>query len=281
MDDPGTEAVEGFSVAVGRARLSCLRRGRGGPVPAVFLHSGVTDQRSWNGVLERLAPPLDAVTYDRRGFGATVCEPEAHDQVVDLAAVLDTSGFEQVTLVGNSQGGRIALDFALSRPERVRALVLVAPAVSGAPAVSDADVTEAEAALWKELEAAEAAGDLHALNEGELRLWLDGPAAPEGRVGGAIRALAYDMNRLALAAPSPGFEPNEVDAWSRLEEIACPTVVVVGDLDMSHLRARCPELAARIPGASLEVMAGVAHLPALEAPDAFADVLRRFLPVSS
>jgi pimeloyl-ACP methyl ester carboxylesterase len=277
VGDPPTEEVERFTVPVGLARLSCLRRGRGGPRPTVFLHAGVADQRSWTGVLERLAPPIDALSYDRRGFGLTVGQPEAHDQVRDLTAVLDAAGLEEAALVGNSRGGQIALDFALSRPERVTALVLVAPGVSGAPAIGEADVTGAEAAIWRELEAADAAGDLHALNQGELRIWLDGPEAPEGRVGGATRALAYDMNRIALAAPSPGFEPTTVDAWSRLEEIACPTLVVVGALDLSHQRARAPEVARRIAGASLEVLPGVAHLPALEAPDIVARLLRDFL----
>ena len=68
------------------------------------------------------------------------------------------------------------------------ALVLVAPAVSGAPAVDDAQIDPVEAAIWETLEAADAAGALDALNLGEIRLWLDGPHAPEGRVGRRRRA---------------------------------------------------------------------------------------------
>ncbi len=231
-------------------------------------------------MLDLLSPDMDVVAYDRRGFGTTVYEEEGHDQVVDLLAVLDAVGMEKAVLVGNSRGGQIALDFALTHPERAAALVLVAPAVSGAPPVDEAAVDPAEAAVWASLEAADAAGALDALNLGEIRFWLDGPGAPEGRVEGPLRNLALDMNRIALNAPSPGYEPSVVDAWNRLAELRCPVLLVVGDLDLGHMQARAAWLADAIPGAQLRVMEGAAHLPAFEQPAAFAAVLRDFLRAS-
>jgi pimeloyl-ACP methyl ester carboxylesterase len=268
---------EPLVIPVGQAQLCGVRLGAGGTPRVVFLHAGIADHRAWTAVLERLAPTMDVIAYDRRGFGTSTCQPEAHDQVVDLAALLDAAGLERPVLVGNSMGGLVALDFALAHPERVSALVLVAPAVSGAPETEVSDVTAEEAAMWEALEAAEAAGDLETLNRGELRIWLDGPTAPEGRVDGPRRELAYDMNRIALAAESPGHEPTARDAWSRLGDVACPVLLVVGDLDMSHMQTRSRELSARIPGARLEVMPGAGHLPGLEQPEAFADLLVRFL----
>jgi pimeloyl-ACP methyl ester carboxylesterase len=243
----------------------------------VFLHTGISDRRSWDGVLDRLGAGLDGTTYDRRGFGTTTYRAEQHDQVADLLAVLNGLEKERAVLVGNSRGGQIALDFTLAHPERVSALVLVAPAVSGAPAVDPDQVDESEAAIWDTLAAAEAAGALEALNLGEIRLWLDGPHAPEGRIAGPLRALALEMNRVALHADSPGHEPEPPDAWSRLAEVHCPTLVVVGDLDLGHMQARAQWLATQIPGAILEVMVGAAHLPAYEQPAAFVALLRTFL----
>jgi pimeloyl-ACP methyl ester carboxylesterase len=156
-------------------------------------------------------------------------------------------------------------------------LVLVAPAITGAPAADESAVDPTVAAIWENLEAAEAAGALEALNLGEIRLWLDGPHAPEGRVGGPIRELALEMNRIALDAESPGYEPEPPDAWSRLSEVGCPVLVVAGDLDLAHIRERCRWLADHIPAARLEIMEGAAHLPALEQPAAFAALLRDFL----
>ena len=277
MGSAPSSLPEPLVIPVAQAQLCGVRMGAGGSPHVVFLHAGIADHRSWAAVLERLAPTMDVVAYDRRGFGTSTYQPEAHDQVVDLAAVLDATGLERSVLVGNSMGGQVALDFTLTHPERVSALVLVAPAVSGAPETGPSDVTTEEAAMWEALEAAEAAGDLETLNRGELRIWLDGPTAPEGRVEGAARELAYDMNRIALAAEIPGHEPTALDAWSRLGEIACPVLLVIGDLDMSHMQARVRQLSTLIRGAHIAVMPGVGHLPGLEQPDAFAALLARFV----
>jgi pimeloyl-ACP methyl ester carboxylesterase len=255
-----------------------VRQGAGGAPQVVCLHTGISDKRSWEDVSDLLAPTMDVVAYDRRGFGATTYRAEAHDQLVDLLAILEALALDRVVLVGNSRGGQLALDFTLTHPERVAALVLVAPAVSGAPAVDDAQIDVVEAAIWDTLAAADAAGALDALNLGEIRLWVDGPHAPEGRVDGPRRQLALEMNRIALHADSPGHEPAPpVEAWSRLSELRCPVLVVVGDLDLGHIRERCRWLASQIPGAQLAVMEGAAHLPGFEQPAAFAAVLRTFL----
>lgn len=265
---------EPLVVTSGRAALSGVRMGSGGSPQAVFLHEGIADHRSWVAALDLLASSMDVVAYDRRGFGTTTYETEAHDQVVDLLAVLDATGMDKAVLVGNSMGGRVAIDFTLIHPDRVAALVVVAPAVSGVP---ESEVTPEEAAFWSTLEAAEKEGDLEALNRGELRVWLDGLSAPEGRIGGELRELALDMNAIALAAESPGHEPNAVDAWSRLGEIGCPVLVVFGDLDMSHMQTRCRVLAERIEQAELHVVEGAAHMVAFERPAEFVDAFKAFL----
>jgi pimeloyl-ACP methyl ester carboxylesterase len=255
-----------------------VRQGSGEAATAVFLHTGISDKRSWQEVLDLLSPEMEVVAYDRRGFGTTTYRTEAHDQMVDLLAVLDALALGRVVLVGNSRGGQIALDFTLTYPERVGALVLVAPAISGAPPVDDAEIDQVEKEIWETLAAADSAGALDALNLGEIRLWVDGPHAPEGRVDGPRRELALDMNRIALHAESPGHEPApSVDAWSRLSEVHCPVLVVVGELDLGHLKERAHVLARAIPDARLVVMQGVAHLPGLEEPAAFAALLRNFL----
>ncbi len=266
-----------LDVRVGRARLAGVRAGAGGTPQLILLHAGIADHRSWLDLVDLLAPRMDVVAYDQRGFGATTYVPEGHDPVDDLMALLDQCGFEQAVLIGNSRGGQIALDFALVHPETVAALVLLAPAVSGAPRATPSDLRPDESAFWESLETAEAAGDLEMLNRGEVRLWLDGLEAPEGRIGGEPRRLTLEMNAIALSAESPGPEMQTRDAWARLDEIGCLVLLVVGDLDMSHMQTRCRDVAARIPGARLQVMEGAAHLPALEQPEAVASIVRAFL----
>jgi pimeloyl-ACP methyl ester carboxylesterase len=224
-----------------------------------------------------LSSDTDVVAYDRRGFGTTTYVPEDHDQVADLCTVLDALGLEQVVLVGNSRGGEIALNAALAHPDRVAGLVLVAPAVTGAPPPTEADIDPVEAAVWASLEAADAAGALDALNLAEIRFWLDGPGASEGRVAGAPRRLALDMNRIARHAESPGYEVPPPEAWSRLSELDLPVLVLVGDLDLGLQQERAVVLAERITGARLHRMREAAHLPGLEHPGPTAEIVRTFL----
>lgn len=264
-------------VPVGAARLTVAHGGPEHAPSIVFVHAAIADHRSWLETMELLADDYRVVAYDRRGFGSTAYAPETHDQTIDLMAVLDALGIERCVLVGNSQGGRIALDATLARPERVGGLVLVAPAVTGAPAASADDVGQEVAEIWASLEAADKAGALDALNLGEIRLWVDGPTAREGRVSGARRDLALAMNARALSAENPGYEPEPPDAWSRLGEVDVATVVMVGALDLAHVRARSAIVAERIAGARLEVIPQAAHLIALEQPDVAAAALTRFM----
>ncbi|NMO22138.1 alpha/beta hydrolase, partial [Pyxidicoccus fallax] len=120
---------ERFEVTRGQWSLVGERAGRG---PAmVFLHAGVADRRMWRAELAAFAPTHHALAYDGRGFGESRGAPEPFSHVDDLGAVLDAVGAREAVLVGCSHGGRVALDFTLAHPDRVRGLVLVAPAVSG------------------------------------------------------------------------------------------------------------------------------------------------------
>ena len=269
-------AAGGIARADDGTPLAGERWGAGAPV-VVLLHAGVADRRAWGAVAPLL--PGTVVAYDRRGFGETPLaghgRPWSH--LDDLVAVLDAVAPDGAPawLVGNSMGGALAVDAALARPERVAGLVLVAPAVSGAPEPGADELDPATRALADAIDAAFTAGDLDAVNRVETRLWLDGPASPEGRVGGGARELVLAMNGVALAAGGPeDAGESGVDAWARLEEVRAPTTVVLGALDVPAVNARGREVSERIPGATLRMMPGVAHLPGVERPQDLAALVR-------
>lgn len=243
--------------------------------PLVFLHAGVTDRRMWLAQWDAFSTRHTMLRYDRRGFGETrLVKPCSYSRVADLCAVTDSVELEKAVLVGCSQGGRIALDTALTQPERVSALVLVASAVSGAP---QPELTGDVKRLRDAINAAEDAGDVNGTNELEAQLWLDGPSSAPGRVSGAARRLFLAMNDIALRAPDPGEAIEDAPAWERLEHVRVPTLVLWGDLDLPHLQARCEEVVRRIPAAKRVVLDGTAHLPSMEAPERFDAVLAEFL----
>jgi pimeloyl-ACP methyl ester carboxylesterase len=244
----------------------------GGAKTVVLLHEGVADRRGWAEVAALLAPELTVVAYDRRGFGQTPVGAEPFSHLEDLFAVLDHVGGDGVWLVGASAGGGLALDAALAAPGRVAGLVLIGTAVSGAP---EPELDAATRRLDVLLEAAYEARDVKEINRLETWVWLDGPAQPEGRVGGAARELALDMNAIVIAVDSPEAESSSgLDAWSRLAEITVPVTVACGDLDVSFIVDRCRQLADRLPDARHHVLAGMAHQPYLESPATVAELIR-------
>lgn len=262
-----------FTIPVNGAQIAGTLAGNGSAV--VFLHAGVADKRMWADQQEALSDTFHTTAYDRRGFGETTTADVPFVNVEDLRAVLDELEIETAVLVGCSQGGLVAINFALAYPQRVAALVLIASAISGAPA-PDSLPPEIEARM-DALDAAEEAGDLTRVNELEAVLWLDGPASPEGRVGGAVRDLFLDMNGIALAHSELTQEINAPAAYDRLAELEMPVLVLWGDLDFAHIRQRGQVLVETIPEARGVEIPGTAHLPNLEQPQRVNALLREFL----
>lgn len=262
-----------ITITSGRAQLAVEIHGAGNPV--VLLHAGVADRRMWRPLLQRIGAKHQMIAYDRRGFGGTRAEPEDFSSVADLMAVMDhfATGAPAI-LIGCSQGGRVAIDAALRHPSRVKALVLIGPAVSGAPpATYDVETRS----LMDALEVAEAAGDLDRANVIEAHIWLDGPLQREGRVGGATRRLFLDMNGLAMQSPLVGSDLDSEAAFDRLGEITVPTLLVCGAFDMPHIQDRCQHMAQVIPNAALHMDPAAAHLPSVEHPTELALMVSSFI----
>jgi pimeloyl-ACP methyl ester carboxylesterase len=263
--------AERFDVSRNGTSLAGERWPGGGPT-VLLLHEGVADRRGWAEVAGLLAPELTVVACDRRGYGQTPVSTEPFSHLDDLLAVLDQAGAGPVWLAGASAGGGLALDAALVAPRRVAGLVVTGTAVSGAPEPElDADTRRLEPLL----EQAYATRDAREINRLETWLWLDGPGQPEGRVGGAARKLALDMNAVIITNGVPGTEgAASVDVWHRLAEITVPVTVAYGDLDAPFLVDRCRLLVGRLPAARHHVLAGMAHQPYLESASTVAQLIR-------
>lgn len=264
--------AERFSVTVGGATLEGLQQGEG--LPVVFLHAGVCDKRMW---LEQMQAVDDAgwqaVAYDRRGYGETVSPDEAFNHLDDLEAVLAALDIHAAIFVGCSMGGGLAVDFALKQPGRVIGLVLIGTSITGAPWVT---APEEQGVEMAEEDASER-GDLDLLNRVEAHAWLDGPRAQSGRVGGAARELFLDMNGIVLRKPELTLEEKRPEAWSRVDGLNAPSLLIVGDQDFTTLIDRHETLSEAMPNAFAVVLEGVAHIPSIERPDLVNSLLLQFL----
>ncbi len=263
-------------VSNGSATLHVSTWGTTGPT-LLALHPGVGDSRIWHLCTPRWAAAgYRVVAYDRRGFGLTDSSPEPHDDVDDLLAVMNATETDSAVLIGNSRGGGIATDLALTSPERVSALVLIAPSLSGYDR-SDWPTATAEDEQDVQLIAADEAGDLELLNRLETRYWLDGVEQREGRVSGEPRQLFLDMNGRALHAAPIGESSQRTPAWPMLSQINVPVLVMVGECDLPGIRKQCSETAAVLPVSELVDIPESAHCPSLDQPDLFSETVLAFL----
>ncbi|MGZ3460070.1 MAG: alpha/beta fold hydrolase [Archangium sp.] len=260
--------VRGF-VAVNGARLRYELQGDGFPV--VLLHGGLLDQRIWDGQVGPLARHFTTLRYDQRFFGqteATAGQPYAPHE--DLRALLDHFSMDRAHVIGHSLGGRVALDFALAFPERVSCLVLVAPGLQGAPPAPE------EYSWFMRLVGSGREKDPQAI----IEAWLGSDylaaamSRPEWAPG--VRQWALDnLRSLEPGANLPRFL--EPPAYTRLEQILSPTLVVVGDKDNPIMRRNAELLAQRVPALTRVTLPGVGHLPNVERPEDFDRAVLDFL----
>jgi pimeloyl-ACP methyl ester carboxylesterase len=230
----------------------------------------------WDAQVESFAREFRVVRYDVAGYGRSPLRGGPFSHWRDLVVLLDELRIDRAALVGNSFGGRIALDVAIGAPERVSALVLAAPGQAGWA------WSEEVRRFAEEEDAALESGDLDRAVELNLALWVDGLRRGAGAVDPAVRARVGEMQRLAfeiqLAAekqePTPGPEERPEGAPA---DVRAPTLLIVGDEDVPDMQAIAHHLAELIPGARMVVMHGVAHLPSLERPDQFNPIVREFL----
>jgi len=222
----------------------------------LLLHSAIGDSRQWRRQVEALGERFDVAAPDLPGFG-TEPEPAEPFSYVDRLG-----GLLPAAVVGNSMGGGIALRLALTRPELVDRLVLVA---AGIP---DWEWSQELRDYWARETEAFDRGDLDAATEVNMEFWV----APEHR--DELRP----QQRRAMELQSEHEEPEIL--WPELpplETLSVPTLVVVGDRDKEDFQRIAEHVAARVPGARLEVVAGAGHVVGVDRPDELNRLLLEFL----
>jgi pimeloyl-ACP methyl ester carboxylesterase len=241
----------------------------------VLLHEGICDSRMWDPQWKPWSQSHRLLRFDFRGYGRSPMEPGAFTSARDVVELMDRHGFERAALVGVSLGGRVALEVAFAAPERVAALVLVGAGLPGHA------WSEEMRAIWEEEEAALRAGDLDKAVEISLRTWVDGPRRRPEDVDPELRARVAEMQRRAYELQaSLQVDEEELyveDVAERLSEIGVPTLVLVGEEDVPDIHAIADRLAREIPGARLATIAHAAHVPSMERPREFEELVFGFL----
>ena len=245
----------------------------------VFLHPGLWDSRVWDQQFGVFSKTYHVVRYDLRGYGRS-SRPEPgkpYSHVDDLEGVMDAAGVDRAALIGNSMGGRVAIDFALEHPSRVSALVLAAPGLSGFEGTPEEE-SEWEAAfadVEREIEEAVHAGDHERAEELRLR-WLWAPLGTDDPAGARIRQIAFD-NIHELTMDESGERELDPPAAGRLGEIEAPTLVLPADHDPPWHERMCVVIAETVRGARLIRIPDTDHVIPIRKSDEFNRVVLGFL----
>ena len=217
-----------------------IEQGKG--FPLILLHGNGEDSSYFLHQMAPFAQHFRVIAIDTRGHGQTPRgdTPFTIRQFAeDLLAFMDQHAIEKAHILGFSDGGNIAMVFALAHPERVERLIL-----NGAN-----------------------------LDASGVKRKIQIPIEIGYRIAGLFAGMSAKAKRhaemLGLMVNDPNVKPAE------LSRIQCPTLVVAGDKDMikdQHTRL----IAASIPGAVLSIIPG-SHFIADQNPETFNEVVLRFM----
>lgn len=248
---------------------------RGSGPPVVLVHAGIADRHMWDREFEEWSADRRVVRYDVRGYGESPDGAEDYWDHEDLRDILDDLGIAAAAVVGASNGGRIALDLAVTDPGRVAALVLVG---AGTPGMTPPPEL---VQLWEAQEDAIEAGDYGVAVDLDVRLWLAGVGRSLADVDPDVvtRVAGWCHANLRRELAAAGGTPQRVEPLpkERLGEVSAPTLAIVGEYDQPLMR-RVGDLVARgVADGRLVVVEGTGHLPSLERPEVFDELVLRFL----
>ena len=244
----------------------------GSGAPVLLIHGHTMDRRIWDPVVPGLrAKDLRVLRPDLRGHGLSTRPDFGYHlshHASDMAAVLDDAGIDSATVVGYSIGGGVALEMALTLPDRLNGLVLMSPVMPDRP-FEDAFMDNLrEVARITRSEGIEAA---------MLGPWASNPLFEFSFSKPGVRETAMVINRDFPGAEYLATQRDRIEReWTvpeRLSEIDVATMVLAGDRETPGFRAYAEEAAAGIRGSRIEVFENCGHLLPLEEPDRVANAI--------
>lgn len=296
---PRWAGVRSASVDVRGTDVHVLRAdGPSGGTPMLLVHGLGGSATNWLDVMRGLASLGPVLAPDLPGFGRT--EPPAPGatriggNARFLRALLHAVGWDRVVVVGNSMGGTISLLLAERAPEHVARLVLVSPALpaplTALPQLPRATFLRFAPFLVPGLGRAVLRRMWSRMTPEEI--WEEGAAFVHGdpdRVSPEMRAVGIDNLHVGRESGwrLPGFVAAAESVVSAVttarpllravDAVAAPTLVVWGDADPIIGRPVVDGVARRRPDWDLEVLEGVGHVPQIEVPRTFVEVVTGWL----
>ena len=240
--------------------------------PVVFVHGFPLNRSMWAPQVQALSRQHRVITVDLRGHGesdAPLWRYTMEQFADDLTGVLDHLSIQQAVMAGLSMGGYILFALYRKYANRVNALIL-----SDTRAQPDTD--EGRAGRFNMAQSAYTQGSGAIADVMLSKLLCPASLHTRPELVQQVRGMITAMTLGGIAGDLMGMA-DRPDSVPLLRTITCPTLIIVGELDLATPPSDARVMSEQIPGAQLKIIPGAAHLPNLEQPEAFNDAVRSFL----
>ena len=245
----------------------------------LLLHGFSGDHASWSSLTEDLREKYQIIAPDILGHGASDAPRDAADYrmgavAADIVDLLDQLSCRRCHLLGYSMGGRLALNLALSYPDRFSSLILESASPGLARAMERDARRQRDEALADKIEARGV--DWFVDYWERLPLWASQARLPADVL--AAQRTSRRRNRPvglanSLRGMGGGAQPSH---WIDLPRLQLPTLLIVGQADAKFVRIN-RAMARGIPRSTLEMISRAGHNTHLEDPAAFRQTVASFL----
>ena len=251
---------------LGDVQLHYREDGDPAGAPLVFANSLGTDMRLWDDVLPLLPAGLRIIRFDKRGHGLSSCPAAPYSMgalITDTERLLDYLNVRDCVFVGLSIGGMIAQGLAVKRLDLVRAMV-----------ISNTAAKIGTAEMWNDRISAIRTGGIEALADAVMEPWFSKPF----RQNDALTA----WRNMLVRQPAEGYigcgaAIGGTDLYAATATLTLPTLAIAGSEDGSTPPDLVRETADLIKGSRFHLVRGAGHLPCVEKPGEYAEVLTEFL----
>ncbi len=233
----------------------------------VLLHDGMVNRQIWDEQFPVLVKNYRVVRYDRRGYGKSSDPQTQYSHIDDLNQVFIQLKVEKAIIFGMSSGGRLAIDFTLTYPEKVNGLVLVGAVISGFGYTSHMN-TRGGNYNPQAFDSDPVKIDKYFIMDDPYEIYSANVAAKE-KVMKLLPYLARD-NKVPT-------RPASKVAVRCLSEIKAPTLILVGEYDIPDVHAHAGVINAGIQNSKREIIPKSGHLIPVEQPALFNEAVNSFL----
>jgi pimeloyl-ACP methyl ester carboxylesterase len=256
------------SVNAETIKTTYLSAGQGDPV--ILLHGNISYGINWYPVIGPLSSRFRVIAPDIVGYGESDKPPASYDSHYYcswLSDLMDALDLQKANIVGHSQGGAIALHYALDYPERVEKLVIVDS--GGLGRLESVGVMFA--LIWYVLCPS---------RKTSLRIWKYSLHKSEKSIGlKALREYGVEVSRMpgARRAPLLGGKVGSRIPPEQLGNISQETLLIWGEQDNYYSVSQAEDAHKSIPGSQIRIISNSGHNPFYDQPKEFNNVLMRFL----